>query len=123
VVYAVRPVPPRVVASVPVVSARATLMVEVATHEGRPVVKSSWRILPEVEVARAVRFAVPPLVPPVTSAPSAIEVRPVPPLPTVTVPKVMAPPPVKTSNEVQERGAVQLSEEVATDWSAPVPAP
>ena len=61
------------------------MRVEVATQLGLPVVYDSVR-KPPVLVASATRFAVPPPVPPKRRAPSATEVRPVPPPPTVRVP-------------------------------------
>ncbi len=80
-VYVVWFVPPRVSGRVPVVFERATLSEEVATQDGRPVVKSSVRKRPAPEVvARAVSAFVEPL--PKRSEPSAIEERPVPPPPT-----------------------------------------
>ena len=67
----------------------APKMVDVATHEGRPVVYELVRKLP-VLVARVVRAVVPPL--PNSSCPSLIEERPVPPLPTPrAVARVRAP--------------------------------
>lgn len=74
-------VPPLATASVPVVSERAMPRDVVATHDGRPVVKSRVRKRPAPEVvARAVSALVEPL--PKRSEPSDIDERPVPPEPT-----------------------------------------
>ena len=76
--------PPRRTVSVPFVSESAMLSVDVATHEGRPVVVSIWRMEPMVLVASAVSAV--PLGSAMSNFPSETLVSPVPPVASRTVP-------------------------------------
>ena len=58
---------------------------------------------------------------PYRSCPEVKVVWPVPPYPTVTVPRVMAPPPERTVCAVHESGAVHVSDEVATPYTPAAP--